>query len=587
MTKPSSDAMARRPRWPWVVLGLGLAWTAFVRVPLVLNAEDHLDSDLAVDGLTLLDALGGHWRWHYPGTPHIGILPMLFSYPQALVWGANAFTLVSGGTVIWLSLVAATFWLAQKAYGPTVAGWAILPLVFSTPGTIWLSGRITGGHLLTLVWHTVALAGLHSCLTHGGRVRLAAQGLWCGLGLYLDAMFTFTVAALVAAALFARIAHLKSRSAIVTIIIVLAATIIGLLPREVGRRIDPFDAYPSQFALTLDGAALREHGRLLAWHCLPRLIAGVQVNVFDRPIVGRDNPLGGRRSSVAENRRGSSVLRWLDASLAVLILVVFLVGFIRLLRDPARTLDPARKAVDRGICWSSLCILAGFLVNRNIFDSDNYRYLIYLLTPWALGFGLLCDDWARRGRSGLIGALLAAGVLAAVMTATTLRWYRDERGYLTERGMPVRVPVQPWSELIVETRASPGAPRKTFRYAVPTDVTHVFGGYWDVYRTAFLSGGRLTGIPFPMYPNRFPGWSHGLGPGQGALLALPPDFEPRFGSPQQDDGPVNRRASRPVRMTGSLFWVEPLTTVWQGAGRAASELQRVRVVIPSSNPAGR
>ncbi len=62
-----------------------------------MNAEDHVDSDLAVDGLTLLDAVHGQWRWHYPGTPYMGITPMLFSYPQARVWGTNATTLVSGG----------------------------------------------------------------------------------------------------------------------------------------------------------------------------------------------------------------------------------------------------------------------------------------------------------------------------------------------------------------------------------------------------------------------------------------------------------------------------------------------------------
>ena len=117
MSTHPPDAIVRRPRWPWVVLGLGLAWTALIRVPLVLNAEDHLDSDLAVDGLTLLDAVHGHWRWHYPGTPYMGILPMLSSYPQALVWGANPITLVSGGTVIWLLVVASTFWLAARRTG--------------------------------------------------------------------------------------------------------------------------------------------------------------------------------------------------------------------------------------------------------------------------------------------------------------------------------------------------------------------------------------------------------------------------------------------------------------------------------------
>ena len=97
------------PGWCW---DWGSVWTVLIRVPLVLNADDHLDSDLAVDGLTLLDAVQGHWRWHYPGTPYMGILPMLTSYPQALVWGANPITLVSGGTIIWLLVVVATFWLA-------------------------------------------------------------------------------------------------------------------------------------------------------------------------------------------------------------------------------------------------------------------------------------------------------------------------------------------------------------------------------------------------------------------------------------------------------------------------------------------
>src|SRR4051794_24435597 len=55
-TQPSA-AIDQRPRWPWVVLGMGLLWTALLRAPLILNAEDHLDSDLAVDGLTLLDAV--------------------------------------------------------------------------------------------------------------------------------------------------------------------------------------------------------------------------------------------------------------------------------------------------------------------------------------------------------------------------------------------------------------------------------------------------------------------------------------------------------------------------------------------------
>ena len=248
MSTLPTEAPVRRPCWPWVALVLGLLWTVLIRVPLVVNAHDHLDSDLAVDGLTLRDAVSGHWRWHYPGTPYMGILPVLVSYPQALIWGAGPITLVSGGTILWLLVVGATFWLAARAYGLDVAGWAILPLVFSSLGTIWLSGRITGGHLLTLVWHTGAFAGLYVCLIRGRWPHAAALGLWCGLGLYLDAMFLFTLAGLVPAALFAWLSTGRSRAGMGMAAVFVAAMLAGLVPREIGQAVDPYDAYPSQFA---------------------------------------------------------------------------------------------------------------------------------------------------------------------------------------------------------------------------------------------------------------------------------------------------------------------------------------------------
>ena len=47
-------------------------------------------------------------------------------------------------------------------------------------------------------------------------------------------------------------------------------------------------------------------------------------------------------------------------------------------------------------------------MNRNIFNSDNYRYLIFLLTPWSLGFGLSMRDLAGGGRRGRLAACLVA-----------------------------------------------------------------------------------------------------------------------------------------------------------------------------------
>ncbi len=35
-------------------------------------------------------------------------------------------------------------------------------------------------------------------------------------------------------------------------------------------------------------------------------------------------------------------------------------------------------------------------------------------------------------------------------------------------------------------------------------MTAIFGDYWDVYRLSFLTGGRVAGVPLPVYPDRFP-----------------------------------------------------------------------------------
>ncbi len=92
---PATSSPKKSPRWPWACLILAMTWAAIVRIPLILNAEVHLDSDLAVDGLTLVDATRGHLRWHFPGTPHMGIPPLWLAMPQALIFGANPFTIVS------------------------------------------------------------------------------------------------------------------------------------------------------------------------------------------------------------------------------------------------------------------------------------------------------------------------------------------------------------------------------------------------------------------------------------------------------------------------------------------------------------
>ncbi len=137
---------------PWLCLLAAVGWSVLIRIPLILNAPAHLDSDLAVDGLTLLEAVQGHWRWHYPGTPYTGSPAVLLSWPQARIWGANPITLVSGGTVAQVLLMLAVFALAWRVFGRIAAIGSLWPLTFASTGVLWLSGRITGGHLLIAAW---------------------------------------------------------------------------------------------------------------------------------------------------------------------------------------------------------------------------------------------------------------------------------------------------------------------------------------------------------------------------------------------------------------------------------------------------
>ena len=45
-----------------------------------------------------------------------------------------------------------------------------------------------------------------------------------------------------------------------------------------------------------------------------------------------------------------------------------------------------------------------------------------------------------------------------MMTSATFLWYRDERGYVDQRGIPVRVPATDWSELKVVPDGPRGSP---------------------------------------------------------------------------------------------------------------------------------
>jgi hypothetical protein len=497
-TNAPEASVQATPRWPWFVFALAALWVVLTRIPLILNAENHLDSDLAVDGLTLLDVTHGHWRWHYPATPFMGIGPVFFSLPQALIWGANPITLVSGGTVAFLCLLLATFVLAWRAFDERVACWSLLPLVFGSTGAVWLSGRVTGGHLTASVWHAGAFALLAQCLRQGKTIHWLSLGLWCGLGVALDPMFGLTLAGLVPSALVGAIMLSGFRRSAIVVLLLGGTFLVGLAPRYIGERLDPLNAYPGQFTIDFRPELIAGHARILRDQCLPRLIAGHQLPNFEsdpEPSAanGGMSPLTRRSETSA---LGVVVVVISGLALGVAGLGLAGAGFDKRTR--------AGRYVAWGLLISSAATLGGFVANRNIFNSDNYRYLVDLLVPYSVGFGLAMSAISRLGRKGLVCSTIFALVFAILMTADLQRWYA-RFGWVEGFGSPVKKYV--------------GDPTLAWLIAHP-EITWINGDYWDVYRLVFLTSGRVKGQPDPIYPNRFPEWHAGGGNSQAILIRL-------------------------------------------------------------------
>ena len=112
----------------------------------------------------------------------------------------------------------------------------------------------------------------------------------------------------------------------------LIATAVGFLPHEIGRLVDPYDAYPSQFVATFDGHAIREHGRLLSLRCLPRLIAGTELDGFDL-LRRRGQTVFSKLIGYALDGQKLTALPAFREWLAVILLFGFIIVVIRLIID--------------------------------------------------------------------------------------------------------------------------------------------------------------------------------------------------------------------------------------------------------------
>jgi hypothetical protein len=517
LPKVESLTDSRRSRFvAWLCLLAAVCWSILLRVPLIQNAPSHLDSDLAVDGLTLQEAVGGHWRWHFPGTPYTGIGSVLLSWPQARIWGAGPITLVSGGTVAHVFLIVAIFTLAWRVFGRSVAIGSLLPLTFASTGVLWLSGRITGGHLLIVAWSAMAWLLLHETWLRRGWLPASVLGFWCGLGVCLDSMFVLTLAGIVFVALIAVVVESFNRSRstrgevsrkerrswlarLAQGLALVLAFLAGAAPRAIGQWLEPYDAYNEQFYWSLDTPLLAEHSRILLLDCLPRLVAGHRLPGLE---ADPDPVLMGTGGPIQMSTTSREAFRWWTLLLTVLAFGFFAAAILALGATALNGQSSGPPIIATGMLAVAVEVVVGFLVSRNIFNSDNYRYLVLLLIPWAIGFGLVLRGAARLGGFARWGGVALILAMMALFTCDAAAWYR-RLGWVNER--------------LVLSRQKIDDPALRWLADHP-EIGSIFGGYWDVYRLSFLSEGKVKGVPFPLFPNRFPEWSKGLPGGRPKTL---------------------------------------------------------------------
>ena len=388
---------------------------------LILNAADHLDSDLAVDGLTLhrrraaatgdgttRDALYGH-------SAQSVLVSLRRRSGVRLRRHSSAVERSRSGSC---SSVAST--LAWRVSAGVAAVGGLVPLIFSSLGTIWLSGRITGGHLLTLVWHT---AGVRGCTTSwiargdghcdraGPLVRAgclprlhvrSSRSLGCSWAGVSGAM---------------RVQRLDPGRGLALIV----AFLVGAAPRVIGQWVEPHDAYHEQFTWSLDTRLLADHSEILFCDCLPRLVAGHRLPGLE---ADPDPAPSGHGSPIQRKAAGRDGWHCGSGCLCCSRSGTLQVPSSRWFAPGGRATQSASATVAAGLAGTVAAVVTAFLINRNIFNSDNYRYLVLLLVPWPLGSGLVLRNSFCRSATARLVVCAVAILLSALYTS-------DRRGMVS------------------------------------------------------------------------------------------------------------------------------------------------------------
>ena len=269
------------------------------------------------------------------------------------------------------------------------------------------------------------------------------------------------------------------------------AFLTGAAPRAIGKSVEPYDAYNEQFSWSLDAPLLTGHCRILMLDCLPRLVAGHRLPGLE---ADPDPALLGTGGPVQKSTTSLEAFHWWTLPLVILALSFFVAA-------PAGTRsDRPERHGHRPANHRHGNAHPGAWGRRRLPGQPEHLQFGQLSVP-----GLALDTLGDRLRPGPaesrpwwgacpMGRDCSDIALVALFTCDAAAWYR-RLGWVDER------------LVLIRQRIDDPALRWLGDHP---EIRSIFGGYWDVYRLSFLSEGRVKGVPFPLFPNRFPEWSRGL-----------------------------------------------------------------------------
>ncbi|MFL6198289.1 MAG: hypothetical protein ACJ76J_03850 [Thermoanaerobaculia bacterium] len=463
-----------------LLLGLLLAASLLLRIPLLANAEAAFTSDEAVDALAVQHLLAGTevsaFNWD---TTYYGIVEGLLAIPFVALLGPSALAFKLSAVVGFLALLVAVFSLGRALYGAAEGLAAAALLAVFSPQLLFWSTLAAGGYCLIVAWGTLTLlCFLHALRAPARRLRFAALGFFAGFGLYIYELYLPYFALLLLAGGIAFLLSLRSlpvlRERLGTAALAAAGFALGAAPK-IALLASGRGAKRPAYALA-GAAQVLSNVRLLVRDCIPALF-GVNLGP-ETPLEFYNGPALGPLSSA------------LGALLLLVYAAAWIRALVRLVRPLAKEVEEGARRWTEGLLVALIPLVALlFVLSPNPQDAGSNRYLL----PWLSALPLVGAALVRWGRRNL-PSMAVAGLLAVALPALQSTLWLVDHSHLTP-SLEVEAQRVPLRSLLPVLRSQ--------------GLAGGYAGYWDAYRATFFAGEKLVFAPY-MGWDRYPPYSRRL-----------------------------------------------------------------------------